>query len=254
MTCRARLMPIVAALGGVFLVSVAEAAARLDVYDRASGTVLPVYEHHGRSYVAGEPGHEYEIRVHSTNPQRMLAVTSVDGVNVVTGKTASPDQSGYVLDPYGFVRIEGWRKNMTRTAAFYFTRLSDSYAARTGRPDNVGVIGVALFSEQQRCCDDELLSRRDEQPSQSAAAAEASAPERSRSQDASKRLGTGHGRSEYSSARYTQFERASQTPDETLVIYYDSRRNLIAQGIIPATARYADRMPQPFLDGFVPDP
>ena len=71
---------------------------------------------------------------------------SVDGVNVVTGETAHAAAErlrararGAALD------VEGWRKNLSRTAAFYFTALADSYAARTGRPDDVGVIGVALF-------------------------------------------------------------------------------------------------------------
>ncbi len=73
----------------------------------------------------------------------------MDGVNVITGKTASPSQSGYVLDPWGLVDIDGWRKSMDQVAAFYFTALPDSYAARTGRPDNVGVIGVALFRERE---------------------------------------------------------------------------------------------------------
>src|SRR4029077_923714 len=47
------------------------------------------------------------------------------------------------------VEMAGWRKSLERTAAFYFTDLGDSYAARTGRPGNVGVIGVAVFREKR---------------------------------------------------------------------------------------------------------
>ena len=93
-------------------------------------------------------GSEYSVRIRNINGGRLLAVTSVDGVNVISGETASPAQSGYVLDPYACADIAGWRKNLARTAAFYFTELPDSYAARTGRPDNVGVIGVAVFRER----------------------------------------------------------------------------------------------------------
>ena len=57
-----------------------------------------------------------------------------------------------MLDAWGGVSIEGWRKSLDDVATFYFTRLPDSYAARTGRPDNVGVIGVALFPERRVCC------------------------------------------------------------------------------------------------------
>jgi len=92
-------------------------------------------------------------RVRGPDPQphdrRLLAVVSVDGVNVVTGESASPDQSGYVLDPGDYVNIQGWRKDLDRTAAFYFSDPADSYAARTGRPNDLGVIGVALFRERE---------------------------------------------------------------------------------------------------------
>ncbi|MGO4782125.1 hypothetical protein AB4084_42215, partial [Lysobacter sp. 2RAB21] len=63
--------------------------------------------------------------------------------------TASPSQAGYVLEAWQSTEINGWRKSMDDVAQFVFTDLPDSYAARTGRPDNVGVIGVAVFQERQ---------------------------------------------------------------------------------------------------------
>jgi hypothetical protein len=123
---------------------------QVDVYDRADGIALPVYSTDGRSFIVGAPGHEYAVRIRNCTGGRVLVVTSVDGVNVVSGDTAAPSQSGYVLDPWGSVEIAGWRKSFERTAAFYFTDLGNSYAARTGRPDNVGVIGVAVFEERVR--------------------------------------------------------------------------------------------------------
>jgi hypothetical protein len=237
------------------------AAADVQIYDRATGQVLPTYRHHGRAYVAGEPGHEYEIRINNPSSGRVLAVTTVDGANVVSGQTGAVNQGGYVLDSYGFLRIEGWRKSMERTAAFYFTNLADSYAARTGRPDNVGVIGIALFNEKIYCCRDrdEDYVRRDqlgsaaEQRAQGPATDEL-AKRRAAAPETESKLGTGHGRSEHSPAQYADFERASSRPEETVVIYYDSQRNLLAQGVIPKPRDvYARRLPQPF-PGFVPDP
>ena len=133
------------------LAALAGSPVDVEILDRKTGRVLPVYWHEGERHIAGEPGHEYEIRLRNQGHGRVLAVTSVDGINVITGRTASPDQSGYVVDPYGRVEIDGWRKSMDEVAAFYFTALPDSYAARTGRPDNVGVIGVALFCERRLC-------------------------------------------------------------------------------------------------------
>jgi hypothetical protein len=51
--------------------------------------------------------------------------------------------------PGQLIDIGGWRKSMSEVAAFVFTALPESYAARTGRPGNVGVIGVAVFREYQ---------------------------------------------------------------------------------------------------------
>ena len=126
----------------------ADSLARVDVYDRSAGEALPVYRQHGRRYVEGHPGNEYAVRIRNCTDQRLLAVLSVDGVNAVTGETASPDQAGYVIEPGGYVTVQGWRKDLNRTAAFYFSDPQASYAARTGRPNDLGVIGVALFRER----------------------------------------------------------------------------------------------------------
>src|SRR6266513_6144060 len=124
--------------------------ASIEIVDRSEGRVLPIYWHQGQRYVVGKPGNEYAIRVRNGGSERALAVMSVDGVNVITGDTASPSQSGYVLDAHGSFEIGGWRTSQSRTAAFFFTTLANSYATRTGRPDNVGVIGVAVFRERPR--------------------------------------------------------------------------------------------------------
>jgi len=231
--------------------------ARVEVFDRTAGYSLPMYVHESRLYVVGEPGHRYEVRLDNRSGERLLAVTSVDGMNVITGMTANEHQSGYVLDAWDGVSIEGWRKSLNDVATFYFTRLPDSYAARTGRPDHVGVIGVAVFRERRPCCRPYPYHDRDSVTSQSAperAEAPTAAGESlaRRSQD----LGTGHGHRETSPAEYVDFRRASYAPVETIVIYYDSRKNLIARGVLQDSRRYADRDdPQPFPDEmFVPDP
>lgn len=258
MTFKSLVATAALALGAPFP-AYAGVAVDVEILDRRTGEVLPVTWHRGERYVAGEPGREYEIRLRSRDGCRVLAVTSVDGVNVITGKTASPSQSGYVLDAWGGVTIDGWRKNLDEVAAFYFTALPDSYAARTGRPDNVGVIGVALFREREVLA----LSREDrawpEAPATPAAEASADAKSSSRAAGAAplekERLGTGHGRRIDSGATYTSFERASERPDEVIRIYYDSRRNLVARGILPREGgRYAWQQPDPFPNGFVPDP
>lgn len=228
--------------------------ADVNVYDRTEKRQLRVYWHEGRAYVAGKPGNEYQVTVRSRQGGDLLAVMSVDGVNVITGETAHPQQSGYVLGPWEGLDVKGWRKNLSRTAAFYFTALHDSYAARTGRPEDVGVIGVALF--RRKVEPPQPLSRIAPAPAEISRRAEA--PEARRRADAGaaadatrsgELLGTGHGRSEASHMRWVEFERATAQPAETIVIRYDSHANLVALGVI----RERGRPPRPF-PGFVPDP
>jgi hypothetical protein len=139
-----------AVVAALLVSTAAQAGALVDVavVDRDSGGTLPAYQHDGKLYVAGTPGHRYGVRLTNRSGVRVLAVLSVDGVNAISGETANPDQSGYVLDAYASTEVNGWRKNLSEVAQFNFTRLGNSYAARTGRPDNVGVIGVAVFREK----------------------------------------------------------------------------------------------------------
>jgi len=75
----------------------AGALADLSIVNRSTGQTLPVYQHQGRYYVAGTPGDKYAVAVRNKTEQRLMAVISVDGVNVVSGETAAPTQTGYVL-------------------------------------------------------------------------------------------------------------------------------------------------------------
>lgn len=228
----------------------ASRVAQVDVYDRTDGETLPVHRGLGERWIAGERGHEYAVRIRNCSNVRVLAVVSVDGVNAVTGKSAAPSQSGYVIEPGGYVTVEGWRKSLERTAAFVFTDPSNSYAARTSRPDDIGVIGVALFRERER---DE--AERYGQAADSAAKQKSAEAQRSEAAAPAPSLGTGHGRGEYSPAQWTAFERASATPDEVFTLRYESRAALIAMGVL-SRPRMRHHTPDPFPAalGFVPDP
>ena len=227
----------------------AMAAGRLadvEIKDRQSGQILQVYESSGHWFVAGRPGNEYQVNIRNRGSGDLLAVVSVDGVNVITGETAAAGQSGYVIEAGSAISIAGWRKSLQKIAAFYFTNLGDSYAARTRRPDNVGVIGVALFQRRpQPIAQIESPEERAKAgTSNDNAARSASAPAME------KKIGTGHGRSQSAPARYVEFERATDEPAEVIAIHYDTHANLVARGVIPEDGR----LPLPFPARFVPDP
>ena len=235
----------------------------LDVVDRDSGQVLPEYRHRGQDWIAGVPGHRYSVRLTNNTGERVLVVLSVDGVNAVTGQTASPSQGGYVLEPWESAEIAGWRKSLDDIAQFVFTDLPDSYAARTGRPANVGVVGVAVFRERQ------LRPvyapppappiaggmARNEARKAAAPAASADRAMASEAEAMPQRLGTGHGQREWAPVGQTEFVRATRSPQQVSQLRYDDADALVALGILPRyRAPYAGTTPRAFPGGFVQDP
>jgi hypothetical protein len=114
-----------------------------------------------RNFVIGQEGQRYEIIVHNQTGGRFEVLGSVDGLDVIDGLPAHFEKRGYVLEPHGTLRIEGWRRSHTEVAAFRFGRVSDSYAARTTGDRNVGVIGFAFFAEQGSAWTTDELERRD---------------------------------------------------------------------------------------------
>lgn len=251
-TCRAQ------AVGGI---------AEVAIVDRDSGAVLSPHFYRGEYWVAGRPGARYAIEIRNRLGERLLAVTSVDGVNVVSGATAGWDQTGYVFSPGERYQITGWRKTDAEVAAFTFTDSPNSYAERTGRPANVGVIGVAIFRERRaqplyapmigqssgqpeapRAVDSDSALPNESmakapaaRAANSAAAAEAKVSPATptavtssmlRAPAPSPKLGTGHGEREYSYVNRTEFSRLQAQPNEVIRVRYDSLDNLVAMGII----------------------
>jgi hypothetical protein len=259
--------------------------ANVQIVDRETGAVLTPYRYRGEYWVAGTPGNRYAVLIRNDRGDRLLAVTAVDGVNVISGETAAWTQSGYVYGPGESYAIDGWRKNNQEIAAFEFTASPNSYAERTGRPANVGVIGVALFLERPVAppaisysaprFGSEDSSRAASAPP-SASAGEPAAPS-ARSEGLANsasnvartapavpapfspatKLGTGHGARETSVVSSTQFDRLSNTPNEVIRIRYDSWDNLVAMGVIQPRrppAPTPNAFPESAVSQFVPDP
>lgn len=266
----------------------------LSVVDRDTGQTLPVWRRDGRLFVAGEQGERYSLRLSNHTDGRVLVVLSVDGVNIISGETAGYNGRGYILRPYQTADIRGWRKSETEIAAFSFTALPDSYAAETGRPSNVGVIGMAVFRERPRPAITPLdVTPAPPPPPRPPAApppdgapppplpippvekpigpaAKAGEPSAVGSglqrrdavpaapearRQADEKLGTAHGALEHSVSHVMPFVRATPYPQLVRQIEYDSSANLIRIGVIPSPPRAA-HPPRAFpaAPGYVPDP
>jgi hypothetical protein len=113
-----------------------------------SGRTLPGLQANGRTLIVGEDGQRYRIIVRNSTTARFEVVASVDGLDVIDGKPADPNRRGYIVDPHDTLVIDGFRTSDANVAAFRFGRVADSYAARTSGDRNVGVVGLAIFSER----------------------------------------------------------------------------------------------------------
>jgi hypothetical protein len=122
-----------------------------DVQVVVDGVPLTEYAHDGRTWVEGRLGARYALRVRNETASRVEVVATVDGLDALDGHAGDWSRKrGYVLGPWQTYDIEGFRLDLGRVAAFRFSRVADSYAAKTGDARNVGVIGVAFFPERPR--------------------------------------------------------------------------------------------------------
>ena len=241
-------------------------ATRADLVDEA-GRVLPTFEHRGRTYVLGALGHRYLVRVRNGSGGRIEVVASVDGRDVLDGRPASLGKRGYVVAPYGEVAIDGFRLSQAAVAAFRFSSVPRSYAARKGDPRDVGVIGVAVFPERAQAfvvppappadpySEPSLpghsdapsrLERKGDAPAMaeapgSPAQADATGARGSSTRAPRPGLGTEFAEQRASPVEQVSFVRASARPEAVLTLRYDDRPGLIALGIDVDGDRFARR-------------
>jgi hypothetical protein len=118
--------------------------------EQPGGGALPTYWHRGAAYAAGQEGERYNIRLANRSGERVEVVVTVDGRDAVSGELGDyRRQRGYVLEPWGTMVVEGFRRSLDEVAAFRFSSVGESYTARRGTPQHAGVIGVAVFREAQ---------------------------------------------------------------------------------------------------------
>ena len=242
--------------------------------------MLPTFVQAGTTYVLGEPGDRYNIRVQNPTGERIEVVVTVDGRDAISGDVGDyVAQRGYLIEPWGSLLVEGFRRSLDEVAAFRFTGQSGSYSARRGTPQHVGVIGVAVFPEKLRPPAPVWRPRRRYHPeseyrapasppraadgdapraqgSRSAPSAatevykDDAAPRKRKSESADARgsgsgpsnIGTEYGERESSSVVEVAFERRSPThPAVVLRLRYDDYDGLTARGIDLSSLGYAYR-------------
>ena len=129
-----------------------------------NGRPAQEYYKENKSFVEARGGSEYTLRFRNNSHRRIMAIFSVDGVDVLKGKVAEQADSGYIVDAFSNIEIKGYRIDENNVAVFKFADTNQSYAATVGgekeikvgkkkktiqhkTKDNNGVIGVRVFEE-----------------------------------------------------------------------------------------------------------
>lgn len=183
------------------------------------------YVHSDRcTYVEGRQGSEYELRLRNESGRRAVFVVTVDGLSIMDGKPGTVNGSGYIVEPGQAQDIPGWRLNLNATAHFQFSTLPEAYASQMGRPENIGVIGVAVFNELRKAspCEGRFFLGGSEVTRGGGPLTFGSS--------GSKGVGTGFGRETEHQVRSEHFDR-EVFPTTQFNLNYKTREELLAMGV-----------------------
>ena len=236
-----------------------------------NGNTITEFTKDGLTFVEGRKGSEYKIKITNNTWTKIKVVISVDGLDILTGKRATPNAGGYVLNGYETQVINGWRISDDEIRKFFFSTQKNSYNSKTGNDTNnlgvIGIIGYKLHAEPiiqnyrethmldsgryylAKGMTENLSTGSIGNPTimnstifGSAAPQNTSQPEvRTRAVAA---VGTGMGKVEKSKVTkvYDTFE---TTPYAAIMMYYKSKKELEAMGIIVAPVK-SKPLPQAF--------
>src|SRR5689334_3727728 len=102
-------------------------AAYVVTLEDESGNELPTFHQGSQTFVLGRYGDRYNIRVRNQTGQRIEAVVTVDGRDVVSGHVGDyVGERGYLVNAYDELVIEGFRQSWESVAAFRFTSPGNS--------------------------------------------------------------------------------------------------------------------------------
>lgn len=259
---------VVICCSGVFLATVAgsllfmhSAAPRVEAQGQTQGRVIrperpfdvdvlidgqprEEYAARGKSYIEAIQGREYEIRIHNPLPYRVAVALSVDGLNSIDARhTSAWNASKWVLAPYETIYLQGWQMSSNRARRFYFTSERDSYAAKLGQTQNLGVISAVFYKEAAPYPIRVIPSPRPDYEEKGSAGKDAPAPSGERGVAQVRRdsmnappdddyAATGIGRSVRNDVQWVNMDLERQ-PVAEITIRYEYYSALVRLGILP---------------------
>ena len=128
-------------------------------------SVMDNYWWRGARFVIGKKGRDYGLRLKNLSDVRLEVVLTVDGLDVIDGQAGSIKKRGYIVGAGKTLDVKGFRTSHEKVMTFRFSSVTSSYAnLRHGDTRNVGVIGLALFTEKGREPGSEIRARQGARP------------------------------------------------------------------------------------------
>ena len=193
-----------------------------------------------KKYLEAKRGKNYSIVIRNNMNERIGVVIAVDGRNIITGKKSflKNNEMMYIIGPYGYSRLEGWRTDEDTVHQFYFTDIRDSYAVKTFRDTSaMGVIAVTVFREKEK---PRILYERQTQKEKAPGAPQSPARSESKRYE-SDTAGTGFGNEKYSPVIKVEFEPES-IPYEKILLKYEWHEVLCKKGLLKCWPEERNRL------------
>ena len=241
--------------------------SRILVYEKNGQSLKPIkiyYDSNGRKWIESRPGTKFVIEIKNNDFNTYLAVVSVDGLNVLDASKAElKPNNGYVLYGKNSMKINGWRTSLEDVREFVFTaNKNDSYAHKLGADEsNTGVIGLAFFREKQKAWYSSTATTwppispswtytstvltNSQNSYFDCSASMGTLRSCSVSEPVTKSFSMSTAQGSSVSDKVIEIDKEfEEIVSATDTIYYDSRENLIAKGIL----KEEEKLPEPFAN------
>jgi hypothetical protein len=196
----------------------------------------PELVHRGKVYIEALRGREFAIRLTNPTSHRVAVALSVDGLNTIDARHTDPwSASKWVIEPYASTVISGWQVSGSTARRFYFTGERDSYGAKIGRTENLGVIEAVVYRQAGRSRRwSDLFGQRKEESASSESAPEA------RGALSDEHAATGMGSRQHHAVERVQID-LDPSPIASFRLRYEFRPQLVELGVLPRDEDPLDR-------------
>jgi len=206
------------------------------------------YAHHGTTYIEAVRGRDFTIRLTNPTPYRVGVALSVDGLNTLDARHTDPwGAAKWVLAPYETAEISGWQVSQETARRFYFTGERQSYGAKIGETQNLGIIEAVFFRERRpipREYSSRELQRRGSPPpaprSEAPSAGAMPQPAESEGKLSDDYAATGMGRADDHAIEEVALD-LEREPMASVAIRYEFRPALIKLGVLRASPSRLER-------------